>query len=57
MNLPMLTLCISVPSTFYASLLTVRLLEPGHLGEDYRITTFFGNKRFSSFFCKRTNKI
>ena len=31
--------------------ITVRLLEPGHLEEDYpiTITTFFENKRFSSF--------
>ena len=31
--------------------ITVRLLEPGHLEEDYpiTITTFFKNKRFSSF--------
>ena len=29
--------------------LTVRLLEPGHL-EDHPTTTFFENKRFSSFF-------
>ena len=31
-------------------LFTVRLLEPGHLEEDYPITTFFKNKRFLSFF-------
>ena len=31
---------------------TVRLLEPGHLEEDYPITMFFANKRFS-----RTNDI
>ena len=30
--------------------LTVRLSEPGHLKEDYPITTFFENKRFSGFF-------
>ena len=28
---------------------TVQLLELGHFGEDYPITTFFENKRFSSF--------
>ena len=39
------------------SLITVRLLEPGHLGEDYPITTFFENKIFSSFFCKQTNNL
>ena len=39
--------------------LTVQLLKPGHSGEDFlsRLTTFFENKRFSSFFCKWTNKI
>lgn len=32
--------------------ITVRLLEPGHLEEDYpmTITAFLKNKRFSSFF-------
>ena len=28
----------------------VRLLEPGYLEEDYTITTFFENKKFSRFF-------
>ena len=32
---------------------TVQLLELGHFEEDYPITTFFENKRFSSF-CKWT---
>ena len=35
----------------------MRLLEPGHLDEDYPIKTVFENKRFSSIFCKRTNNI
>ena len=35
---------------FIFILLTVRLLESGHLEEDYPIRTFFENKRFSSFF-------
>ena len=26
------------------------LVEPGHLEEEYSITTFFADKRFSSFF-------
>ena len=30
--------------------LTVRQLEPRHLEEDYPITMFFENKRFSLFF-------
>ena len=37
--------------------LTVRQLEPGHLKEDYPITTLFENKRFSRFFLNGTNKI
>ena len=37
----------------------MRLLEPGQLEQDYAITMFFENKRFSvfSFFGKRANKI
>ena len=35
----------------------MRLLEPGHLDEDYPIKTVFESKRFSSIFCKRTNNI
>ena len=31
-------------------IVTVPLLEPGHLEENYPITTFFENRRFSSFF-------
>ena len=31
---------------------TVRLLAPGHLEKNYPITSFFENKRFSSFFAK-----
>ena len=41
-------LCILVGNFF-----TVQLLELGHFEEDYPITTFFENKRFSSF-CKWT---
>ena len=39
-------------------IVTVPLLEPGHLEENYPITTFFENRRFSSFFflTKQTNK-
>ena len=32
--------------------ITVRLLEPGHLEEDYSITTGFENRSFSSSFAK-----
>ena len=32
--------------------ITVRLLEPGHLEEDYPITTVFENGSFSSSFAK-----
>ena len=32
------------------SMVTVRLLEPGHLEEDCPITTISENKRFSSYF-------
>ena len=39
------------------SLHTVWLLEPWHLEEDYKLTTFFENKRIVSFFCKWTNNI
>ena len=35
---------------------TVRLLEPGHLEEDYTITTFFENKKFSRFFLQTNQK-
>ena len=28
---------------------TVQILEPGHLGEDYPITTFFENRKVSIF--------
>ena len=38
---------------FIFILLTVRLLESGHLEEDYPITTFFENKRFLRFFANR----
>ena len=31
------------------NIFTVQLLELGHFKEDYSITTFFENKRFSSF--------
>ena len=34
----------------FSDIVTVRLLEPGHLEEDYPITTVFEKKRFSSFF-------
>ena len=36
--------------TLFDRSISVRLLEPGHLEEDYPITTFFENKRFSRFF-------
>ena len=36
--------------TLFARSISVRVLEPGHLKEDYPITTFFKNKRFSRFF-------
>jgi len=32
---------------------TAQILEPGHLGEDYSITTFFENRKFSIFFAYR----
>ena len=35
---------------FVFLLITVRLLEPGHLEEHYPITTVLENTRFSSFF-------
>ena len=38
--------------TLFARSISVRVLEPGHLKEDYPITTFFENKRFSRFFPK-----
>ena len=38
------------------AVVTVQLLEPGHLDEDGPITTVSENKRFSSF-CKCTTKI
>ena len=34
----------------------VRLLEPGYLEEDYTITTFFENKKFSRFFLQTNQK-
>ena len=36
-------------SDFFSWAVTVWLLKPGDLEEDYPITTFFDNKRFSSF--------
>ena len=36
--------------------ITVWLLEPGHLEEEYPITTFFENKRFSSIFANGPRK-
>ena len=36
--------------------LKVQQPKPGHLEEDYPNTTFFENKRFSSFFCKQKIK-
>ena len=42
-------LLLNVAEAFYLTV-TVRLLEPGYFAEDYPITTFFENKRFSSFF-------
>ena len=38
----------------FSPLVTVQLLELGHLGEDYPITTFFENKRF--FFFSQTDQ-
>ena len=35
----------------------MRLLEPGHLEEDYPITTVFENKRFSSLFANGSIKL
>ena len=40
----------------FSDIITMRLLEPGHLEEDYPITTVFEKKIFK-FFCKRTNNI
>ena len=40
--------CLSL--LYVVVIITVRLLEPGHLEEDYPITTVFENKRFSTFF-------
>jgi len=42
---------------FSIAYVTVRLLEPGHLDEDYPITTLFENEEFSSFFANRPTKI
>ena len=36
--------------TLFSRSISVRPLEPGHLEEDYPITTFFKNKRVSRFF-------
>ena len=33
----------------FLGILTVRLLKPGHVEEDYPITMFFENKGFSIF--------
>ena len=41
----------------FVTVVTVRLLEPGHLDEDYPISTLFENKGFSSFFTNRPIKI
>ena len=49
-NLSLLNFILSI------AYVTVRLLEPGHLDEEYPITTLFESKGFSSFFCKQTNK-
>ena len=40
----------------FSDIITMRLLEPGHLEEDYPITTVFEKKDFQVF-CKRTNNI
>ena len=32
-------------------IITVQLLKPGHLKEDYLITTFFGKQKILNFFC------
>ena len=42
--------CTSLRQSLAMETITVRLQEPGHLEEDYEITTFFENKGFSSFF-------
>ena len=45
-------------SSFFPNFsLTVRLLEPGHLEEDYPITTIFCKQKILNFFDKGTNKI
>ena len=41
---------LSIFTLYVVVIITVRLLEPGHLEEDYPITTVFENKRFSTFF-------
>ena len=48
--------CISVPITLYESLLTVRLLEPGHL-EYYAIHNGFWKQKILKFHCKWTDNI
>ena len=40
--------------TFYS---TCELLQLRHLADNYPITTFSENKRFSIFFCKQTSEI
>ena len=42
-----LATCVQQPSV------TVPLLKPGHFKQEYPITTFFENKRFSIFFANR----
>ena len=41
----------------FSDIVTVQLLEPGHLEEDYPITTVFEKKKIFKFFWKRTNNI
>ena len=52
--------CLSLHNTLKPAVqcsFKVQIIKPGHLDEDYPITTFFEHKRFSSSFCKRANKI
>ena len=37
--------------------LTVQIIKPRHLGEDYPTTMFFEKRKFSIFFCIQTNNI
>lgn len=48
--------CISVPITLYDSLLSVRLLEPGHF-EYYPNHNWFWKQKILKFYCKWTDNI